>query len=77
LFGLILKPYLKCKYFYHNVLSHGDRLRFEYRINVQMEPIQFHLDNRLGMKEVVENLYLGDVVVKDRDRFVVLFSGFV
>jgi hypothetical protein len=29
------------------------------------------------MREVVENLYLGDVVVKDRDRFVVIFSGFV
>jgi len=27
------------------------------------------------MKELVEGLYLGDFVVKDRDNFLVLFSG--
>ena len=55
----------------------GDKLRFEYRLNENIEIYQFFLDNRLGMKEVVENLYLGDLVVKDRDKFVSLFSGFV
>jgi hypothetical protein len=29
------------------------------------------------MKELVKDLYLGDVVIKDRDRFLVLYSGFV
>ena len=38
---------------------------------------QFFLDNRSGMRELVPDLYLGDIVVKDRDRFILLFSGFV
>ena len=36
-----------------------------------------YLDNRLGMKEIVQNLYLCDVTLKDRDEFRILYSGFV
>jgi len=31
----------------------------------------------MGIKEVVENLYLCDVTFKDRDEFRILYSGFV
>jgi hypothetical protein len=42
-------------------------------------PIQrtFKLDNKMGMSESIENLYLLDLVLKDRDRFLVTFSGFI
>jgi hypothetical protein len=39
--------------------------------------MKLYLDNKLGMKEVVENLYLCDITFKDRDDFRILFSGFV
>ena len=29
------------------------------------------------MREIVPDLYLGDLVVKDRDRFILMFSGFL
>ena len=31
----------------------------------------------MGMKELVDGLYLGDLVVKDRDRFIIIYSGFI
>ena len=36
----------------------------------------FRLDNKMGMSENVENLYLLDLILKDRDRFVIIYSGF-
>lgn len=38
--------------------------------------LKFYLDNKLGMKEVVDGLYLVDLVFKDRDKFRILFSGY-
>ncbi|KRX06189.1 hypothetical protein PPERSA_06071 [Pseudocohnilembus persalinus] len=38
---------------------------------------EFFLDNKIGIKEKVENLTLVDFVVKDRDNLLVTFSGFL
>lgn len=38
---------------------------------------KLYLDNKMGMKEVIDNLYLCDITFKDRDEFRILFSGFV
>lgn len=35
----------------------------------------FLLDNKMGMAEPIEDLYLLDFVLKDRDRFLIVFSG--
>jgi hypothetical protein len=35
----------------------------------------FMLDNKMGMSESIDGLYLLDFVLKDRDRFLVVFSG--
>ena len=35
----------------------------------------FLLDNKMGMSEPIEDLYLLDFVLKDRDRFIIVFSG--
>lgn len=35
----------------------------------------FMLDNKMGMSERIEDLYLLDFVLKDRDRFIIVFSG--
>ena len=35
----------------------------------------FLLDNKMGMSESVEGLYLLDFVFKDRDRFLIVCSG--
>ena len=35
----------------------------------------FLLDNKMGMSESIEDLYLLDFVLKDRDRFLIVFSG--
>ena len=37
----------------------------------------YKLDNKMGMSESVPNLFLLDLVMKDRDRFVITFSGFI
>jgi len=50
------------------MFSPGDRIFVE---NV------FALDNKAGMKENVSDLLLLDLILKDRDRFLVCFSGFV
>jgi hypothetical protein len=31
----------------------------------------------MGMREAVPSLYIADLVLKDRDRFILLFSGFI
>lgn len=31
----------------------------------------------MGMSESVQNLYLLDLILKDRDRFLITFSGFI
>ncbi|KAM3135728.1 hypothetical protein pb186bvf_012125 [Paramecium bursaria] len=69
-------------YFYLNTKAcpklDNDSLYFIYdvkeRINNQYN---MYLDNRLGMKDIVQNLYLCDVTLKDRDEFRILYSGFV
>jgi hypothetical protein len=35
----------------------------------------FLLDNKMGMSENIEDLYLLDFVLKDRDRFLIVYSG--
>ena len=37
----------------------------------------YRLDNRMGISENVPNLFLLDLVLKDRDRFLITFSGFI
>lgn len=37
----------------------------------------YKLDNKMGMSESVEDLYLLDFILKDRDRFLIIFSGFI
>jgi hypothetical protein len=37
----------------------------------------FMLDNKMGMSENIEDLYLLDFVLKDRDRFLIVFSGII
>ena len=33
------------------------------------------LDNKMGMSEKIDDLYLLDFILKDRDRFLIVFSG--
>jgi hypothetical protein len=35
----------------------------------------FMLDNKMGMAEAIDDLYLLDFILKDRDRFLIVFSG--
>lgn len=35
----------------------------------------YKLDNKMGMSEGVQNLYLLDLTLKDRDKFLITFSG--
>jgi hypothetical protein len=37
----------------------------------------YKLDNKMGMSESVDDLYLLDFVLKDRDKFLIIFSGFI
>ena len=37
----------------------------------------FKLDNKMGMSESVKDLFLLDFVLKDRDKFLIIFSGFI
>jgi hypothetical protein len=37
----------------------------------------FSLDNKAGMKENLPELLLLDLALKDRDRFLICFSGYV
>ena len=37
----------------------------------------FYLDNKMGMKEKVSDLILMDFLLKDRERFVINFSGYI
>jgi len=37
----------------------------------------YKLDNKMGMSESIDDLYLLDFVLKDRDRFLIIFSGFI
>ncbi len=49
---------------------------FEVRIDDTFEKTStFVLDNKMGMSEKIEDLYLLDFVLKDRDRFIFVFSG--
>lgn len=55
-----------------------DCLYFTYKMKEHINlSYKFYLDNKLGMKEAVENLFLCDITFKDRDDFRILFSGFV
>lgn len=35
----------------------------------------YKLDNKMGISEGVQNLYLLDLTLKDRDKFIITFSG--
>lgn len=35
----------------------------------------YKLDNKMGISEGVQNLYLLDLTLKDRDKFLITFSG--
>lgn len=35
----------------------------------------YKLDNKMGISEGVPNLYLLDLTLKDRDKFLITFSG--
>lgn len=35
----------------------------------------YKLDNKLGISEGVPNLYLLDLTLKDRDKFLITYSG--
>ena len=37
----------------------------------------YKLDNKMGISESVKDLYLLDFILKDRDRFLIIFSGFI
>ncbi|KAL4493096.1 hypothetical protein ABPG72_003181 [Tetrahymena utriculariae] len=50
------------------IFSPGDRFFIE---NV------FSLDNKSGMKESVKDILLLDLILKDRDRFLICYSGYV
>ncbi|KAL4441603.1 hypothetical protein ABPG74_021535 [Tetrahymena malaccensis] len=50
------------------IFSPGDRFFIE---NV------FSLDNKSGMKETVKDILLLDLILKDRDRFLICYSGYV
>lgn len=49
---------------------------FDVKINDTFEKTStFMLDNKMGMSEKIDDLYLLDFVLKDRDRFLIVFSG--
>ena len=51
---------------------------FEVKVDDTFEKIAtYKLDNKMGMSESIEDLYLLDFVLKDRDRFLIIFSGFI
>ena len=51
---------------------------FDIKVNDSFDKIAtFKLDNKMGMSESVKDLYLLDLVLKDRDRFIIIFSGFI
>jgi hypothetical protein len=52
------------------------RAYFEVKIEDTFEKTStFLLDNRMGISEPIPDLYLLDFVLKDRDRFLIVFSG--
>lgn len=51
---------------------------FEVKVDDTFEKIAtYKLDNKMGMSESIDDLYLLDFVLKDRDRFLIIFSGFI
>lgn len=48
-------------------------------INLDFENLKFpfFLDNKMGMKEKIEDLFLIDFVLKDRDKIIIRFSGYI
>lgn len=51
---------------------------FEIKVDDSFDKVAtYKLDNKMGMSEPIEDLYLLDFVLKDRDRFLIIFSGFM
>lgn len=54
------------------------RAYFDVQVNDSFDKVAtFKLDNKMGMSESIKDLYLLDFVLKDRDRFLITFSGFI
>lgn len=51
---------------------------FEINVDDSFEKVAtYKLDNKMGMSESIEDLYLLDFILKDRERFLIIFSGFI
>lgn len=51
---------------------------FELKVDDSFEKVAtYRLDNKMGISESVDGLYLLDFVLKSRDAFLVIFSGFI